>query len=980
MDDALNENISYRFYSYMRSGWGTHFEIEDGKPHASVALEALLTKAPGGEPSQIKATGKLRNDVLGFKKSAVLRTTPVENVGDYQANCFASIDFAHPELPWCLSLATPEKSGAVNIGLMPWCCLIVLEANEYESIPNDQMPSIKVFSNQDSKLSSLPDLSQAWAWAHIQVTDLGDEDQQLTLPETLSRHPERVFSRILCNRRLKGMTSYHAFVVPTFETVRRSGLGRPLTGVSALDPAWSSDIDYPEGRELPYYYSWSFGTGPRGDFEYQVSLLKPQPLPPDAGEQPFYTGEPGYLVRAPDPPEEPLRFAGALVSPVQKPQAWPSKGDPFFEDMSRFVDLAINNGLNEQTSSDEKQDPWFTPPIYGRYHALLNGWSSDPPWPRQLNTDPRHRVVAGMATRIVRKHQEELMASAWAQAGDIDEANRALRWGQLGVAITERLHARHLQGLSDPHLISMTASLHDRVQVSGQALSSAIAGSPVKGGVYSLLFRRLTRVNGRLSIRQKGRTLNRVSSAETLPLKLNDGAFQLPPLGVMDGALTLEDLIEAQLTSQVPADVAQAVREGVPYQQLPAYRHRVLSSSATRALKRYEHIRDLVSILSPQEVADQTSRSSANMGKARRPILEGQRYRQEALAAVLAAATATHPSSQQILGLNTRDTADALLQRLQPKHSIRPAILARLQLRHSGVGTTDRLDPILAYPTFSVPTCELLQEFSLERMVPGIGSIKQNSVALMKTNPAFIEVYLAALNHELGSELLWRGFPTDRRGSYFRRFWERLDDKGNPIQDISEIHTWSKRLGENGTGAVDESKLVLLIRGELLWKYPNTLIYALQAYKGSDNEPMLPRNPIPILPLFYGRLGTDIVYMAFPIHSEDLNGEGSGYFFVFEEPSFEPRFGLDASGMVVDLETWNDLGWDHIMYEEGNYVTEGDYLPLAPEPRPEVTVPAPAWGENAAAFAYILHQRPARVYVHQSELLPKPEERNNGNN
>ena len=32
---------------------------------------------------------------------------------------------------------------------------------------------------------------------------------------------------------------------------------------------------------------------------------------------------------------------------------------------------------------------------------------------------------------------------------------------------------------------------------------------------------------------------------------------------------------------------------------------------------------------------------------------------------------------------------------------------------------------------------------------------------------------MAGLNHEMARELLWRGYPTDQRGTVFRRFWDR---------------------------------------------------------------------------------------------------------------------------------------------------------------------------------------------------------------
>jgi hypothetical protein len=302
-------------------------------------------------------------------------------------------------------------------------------------------------------------------------------------------------------------------------------------------------------------------------------------------------------------------------------------------------------------------------------------------------------------------------------------------------------------------------------------------------------------------------------------------------------------------------------------------------------------------------------------------------------------------------------------------------LLTRLQLNQSAAGTTQRLDPVLAYPTFSVPTYELLQEFSLERMVPKISGLKQNSVFVMETNPIFVEVFLAALNHEMGTELLWRGYRTDRKGSYFRRFWDRVDTNGDPIPDVKKIHTWSNGLGQNGGSETQGSDPVLLIRGDLLWKYPNTLIYAVKAQMQTDGQPKLPQVKDPILPIFRGDLGEDLVYLCYPIDLEKKHSWDAGHYFVFEEPSYE-RYGMDAPGTASGLlggnpidVTWSDLRWDHTGVNEGCYIQVHDPPNLQP-------VSGPAWGESSAAFAQILYQRPVRVYIHQSELLPREWEGN----
>ena len=56
-----------------------------------------------------------------------------------------------------------------------------------------------------------------------------------------------------------------------------------------------------------------------------------------------------------------------------------------------------------------------------------------------MNLDPRERVVAALGTRVIQEQQEELMAEAWEQAGEIAQVNQRLRQMQLSLAISGRL-------------------------------------------------------------------------------------------------------------------------------------------------------------------------------------------------------------------------------------------------------------------------------------------------------------------------------------------------------------------------------------------------------------------------------------------------------------------------------------------------------------------------------------------------------------
>ena len=59
---------------------------------------------------------------------------------------------------------------------------------------------------------------------------------------------------------------------------------------------------------------------------------------------------------------------------------------------------------------------------------------------------------------------------------------------------------------------------------------------------------------------------------------------------------------------------------------------------------------------------------------------------------------------------------------------------------------------------------------------------------------------MVGLNHEFARKLLWREYPTDQRGSYFRQFWDVrsfIDSEGlsedalqEKLYDIPELHRW----------------------------------------------------------------------------------------------------------------------------------------------------------------------------------------------
>ena len=127
--------------------------------------------------------------------------------------------------------------------------------------------------------------------------------------------------------------------------------------------------------------------------------------------------------------------------------------------------------------------------------------------------------------------------------------------------------------------------------------------------------------------------------------------------------------------------------------------------------------------------------------------------------------------------------------------------------------------------------------------VPNLHLVEPDSVTLLETNQRFIESYMVGLNHEFARELLWREYPTDQRGSYFRQFWDVRSSSCPPpdaatarekLKDIPPLHRWSRasNLGDHDhreASARTRRSSCSSIRGELLKKYPNAMITAQRA-------------------------------------------------------------------------------------------------------------------------------------------------------
>lgn len=126
-------------------------------------------------------------------------------------------------------------------------------------------------------------------------------------------------------------------------------------------------------------------------------------------------------------------------------------------------------------------------------------------------------------------------------------------------------------------------------------------------------------------------------------------------------------------------------------------------------------------------------------------------------------------------------------------------------------------------------------------------------------------------------------------------------------KDIQPISEWEGRLGTNSKRGGND-KMVLLIRSQLLQKYPTTEVYLAKATKNDTTKPDFTDRELPI---FEGKFEPDILFLGFGKSIKEV----ADYFLVFEEPLTEVRYGLEE-GIGNSMET---LAWGNFTIKTNGY-------------------------------------------------------------
>ena len=702
----------------------------------------------------------------------------------------------------------------------------------------------------------------------------------------------------------------------------------------------------------------------------------------------------------------------------------------------------------------------------------------DTNWVHRLNLDPRFRVPAAYGAQVVETNAESYMNDAWQQIGDVLAANAQIRRLHLAAGVSARWHSVHLGPLaaaSPERAFALTAPVASRVMFGGTAAAAQPAapaasaapaaaktlafvrsGSLVQPALTSAAMRRVVRPGGRLI---RSLPFTAAISPANLLARVNGGQVSAaPPKAVPPGLPTVEKAAPAAAPGTpwwvagllarfgwLPAAtlaaaillliIAVVLLVLVPLAGIVVLALALGAGALWLLLRRWRVSAQRENAIEP---AGQTPAAVGSL-----PENPGFVLTQPGSTVTSAPGSSDSPTAVRFKTA-LRDSYELLQAGLAAGRRPPPVVLPLAQATEAsiaaidpsvtipkrGMSTIDIPDwirqllgdtftEVMAYPKIDLPMYEPLKAISIELFLPNINLVQPNSITLIETNQRFIEAYLVGLNHEFARKLLWREYPCDQRGSYFRQFWDvnsYIDSEGlseNPLKeklyDIPELHRWplTSALGDHnnraGPGETGE-QAVLVIRGELLKKYPNTMIYAQRAVwpmKNGQIDLTVPRSLVELTPaeeqqpprdkirgpLYEAKADPDIYFLGFDLTVPEAEGgsgqhpgDDPGWFFVLRQRPGEPRFGLETARPGV-LDVFDELTWDDAIPG----AAAGQFLPAdaltavglaAPNPPEadrqeqhnddEQVDPA---AESAARWAYLLYRAPILVAVHARQML-----------
>jgi hypothetical protein len=325
----------------------------------------------------------------------------------------------------------------------------------------------------------------------------------------------------------------------------------------------------------------------------------------------------------------------------------------------------------------------------------------------------------------------------------------------------------------------------------------------------------------------------------------------------------------------------------------------------------------------------------------------------------------------------------AVLTRLEPKGQYSKMLEWAAQLLPVTGSAPRRRSPlhqIMAAPRFEDAALDRLRRLDKDWILGHAEKLPPNSISIFVANARFVESFLVGANYEMARELRWRRYPTDLMGTCFARFWPMPPRSPD---DIAPIPEWNEPLGRNGAAndLHPGEDVVIVVRGDLLRIYPNTMLTAIFGRTADDADGLEFIEDAGTPPVRENFLEPDITYAGLAVSADTLraadDGGGNRWYIALTQPMDEPRFGLDeateASTGGAPVESVNQLSWQGLpagLIQNGTLRVSGPMPNQANWGWDNDETPA-EWGpaSNAGQVASILMQRPFRVLLKARDYL-----------
>ena len=719
---------------------------------------------------------------------------------------------------------------------------------------------------------------------------------------------------------------------------------------------------------------------------------------------------------------EGLGLEGALRSPLTESTNWPDTEGLRYQNRLK----KILNENDKLLSIFSNLEPKVLPPLYGSRQAAKTKIPDyhDHSWFPALNLDPRNRAIAGLGMLVVNDQQEQLREAAWQMIEEIENINQTLRQGQLSRSVSFGLN-QWIKNLSLDSFMMVTNPVHAKILDNGDknTMQNKIK-SKLGNGILSPTFRKIVNPTGPIGKKIFGDSSLVAHDSDNLTFQTNiNPKFSLVSseykgMGGMISVLDLPRFIDKNAPDGASDIIKNLIAALIPDRDSDFDDTSIGKIDCDKISSNeipFEIPPDSELVGLPDVSVSGTGVSVSGTGDPVSGITTSN------LIVNLCNSAKTHqkeihkqlvktrpPLSSPTLDLEEiRKTIEA---KLDPEYTIQRRILNRIDIGDTKWNSEDPLEQMTACIEFPQPMGELLSNISQDLLIPGIEHTPQNTITLLEENPSFIESYLVGLNNAFSSEALWHKIPVSLTCSFFRQFWNKntyplpdekelklevindlgIDPNNQELiehhvkqrvaqeienrKDIDHIHKWlHKPLGENYK-RLETPQVVLLIRGDLLRKYSNSVIYAIKGEFDYKNKPKFPSQTDNLdFPKFRGFLKPDITFFGFDLTKEEVMGgpNNPGYFFVIQEQPSDLSFKLDESDRVnPNAERIRDLSWkDFEDGEEFNYLSIKDTKNVV---ELHQTLPAEEknkWNSHSAQVANNLLKRPIRVAIHARQML-----------